>query len=101
MKAFFIFTFLAILSLGVHAQELLPAITSTSNADGGITYSLTIETLLFLTALTFIPPALLLMTSHHRFVAHAQCAGHANHAAHTNFVGAGVVFNFFCDGAHF
>lgn len=68
MKAFFLFTFLAVLSLGVHAQELLPAITSTSNADGGITYSLTIETLLFLTALTFIPPVLLLMTSFTRII---------------------------------
>ena len=50
------------------AQEILPALTTTPAANGGTTYSLTIETLLFMTALTFIPAALLLMTSFTRII---------------------------------
>ena len=37
----------------------LPAINSTPTAGGGTTYSLTVQTLLLLTALTFIPAAVL------------------------------------------
>ena len=69
MKKLFLFALVFFsFSASANAQELLPAITSTSNADGGITYSLTIETLLFITALTFIPAALLLMTSFTRII---------------------------------
>ncbi len=68
MKIFvFLIAFFGVI-LGAGAQEILPAITSTPTDDGGTTYSLTIETLLFLTALTFIPAALLLMTSFTRII---------------------------------
>ncbi len=46
----------------------LPAITTTPAAGGGQNYSLSIQTLLFLTALTFIPAALLMMTSFTRII---------------------------------
>ncbi|MDR2838192.1 MAG: flagellar type III secretion system pore protein FliP [Azonexus sp.] len=46
----------------------LPAITSTPAAGGGTTYSLTIQTLLLLTAMTFIPAMILMMTSFTRIV---------------------------------
>lgn len=46
----------------------LSAITSTPASGGGQNYSLSIQTLLFLTALTFIPAALLMMTSFTRII---------------------------------
>jgi len=46
----------------------LPAITSTPAAGGGTTYSLTIQTLLLMTALTFIPAMVLMMTGFTRIV---------------------------------
>ena len=46
----------------------LPAFTSTPGAGGGQTYSLSIQTLLFLTSLSFLPAALLMMTSFTRII---------------------------------
>lgn len=46
----------------------LAAITSSPAPGGGQNYSLSIQTLLFLTALTFIPAALLMMTSFTRII---------------------------------
>ncbi|MCL2344705.1 MAG: flagellar type III secretion system pore protein FliP [Desulfobulbus sp.] len=46
----------------------LPAITSTPTAGGGTTYSLTIQTLLLMTALTFIPAMALMMSGFTRIV---------------------------------
>lgn len=46
----------------------LPAVTSTPAAGGGTTYSLTIQTLLLMTALTFIPAIVLMMTGFTRIV---------------------------------
>ena len=50
------------------AQATLPAITATPAPGGGQTYSLSIQTLLFLTSLTFLPAVLLMMTSFTRIV---------------------------------
>ncbi len=55
----------------------LPALTSTPAAGGGTTYSLTIETLLLLTAMTFIPAALLMMTSFTRIIIVLSLLRHA------------------------
>lgn len=46
----------------------LPAITTSPASGGGQNYSLSIQTLLFLTSLTFIPAALLMMTSFTRII---------------------------------
>lgn len=46
----------------------LAAITTTPNADGGETYSLSIQVLFLMTALTLLPGALLMMTSFARIV---------------------------------
>ncbi|MFZ4535668.1 flagellar type III secretion system pore protein FliP [Propionivibrio sp.] len=46
----------------------LPALTSTPGAGGSQTYTLSIQTLLTLTSLTFIPAALLMMTSFTRII---------------------------------
>lgn len=50
------------------AQGALPAFTSTPTAGGGQSYSLSIQTLLLLTSLTFLPAALLMMTGFTRIV---------------------------------
>jgi flagellar biosynthetic protein FliP len=50
------------------AQAALPALTSTPAPGGGQTYSLSIQTLLFLTSLTFLPAILLMMTSFTRII---------------------------------
>ena len=46
----------------------LPALTSTPGAGGGQTYTLSIQTLITITALTFIPAALLMMTCFTRII---------------------------------
>ncbi|RIX41221.1 MAG: flagellar biosynthetic protein FliP [Rhodocyclales bacterium GT-UBC] len=55
----------------------LPAVTSTPAAGGGTTYSLTIQTLLLMTALTFIPAMLLMMTGFTRIVIVLSLLRHA------------------------
>ncbi len=59
------------------AQAGLPALTSTPGPGGGTTYSLSIQTLLMLTALTFIPAALLMMTSFTRIIIVLSLLRHA------------------------
>lgn len=46
----------------------LPALTSTPAAGGGQTYSLSLQTLLLLTSLTFLPTVLLMMTGFTRII---------------------------------
>jgi flagellar biosynthesis protein FliP len=46
----------------------LPAITATPGAGGSTTYSLSVQTLLMLTALSFIPAVVLMMTSFTRII---------------------------------
>ena len=50
------------------AQAGLPAITSSPGPGGTQTFSLSLQTLLFLTALTFLPALLLMMTSFTRII---------------------------------
>lgn len=54
--------------LALAQQAGLPAVTSTPAPGGGQTYSLSLQTLLLLTGLTFIPAALLMMTSFTRII---------------------------------
>lgn len=51
-----------------HAQAALPALTSTPGPGGSTNWSLSIQTLLTLTALTFIPASLLMMTGFTRII---------------------------------
>ena len=55
----------------------LPALTSTPAPGGGQTYTLSIQTLLTITALTFIPAALLMMTSFTRIIIVLSLLRHA------------------------
>ena len=57
------------LPLMASAQQAgIPAFTSTPASGGGQTYSLSLQTLLFLTALSFLPAVLLMMTSFTRII---------------------------------
>ena len=50
------------------SAQVLPAFTSTPAAGGGTEYSLSVQTLLFMTALVFLPAMLLMMTAFTRIV---------------------------------
>lgn len=49
-------------------QTGLPAITSAPSPDGGTTYTLSLQTLLLLTSLTFLPAIVLMMSSFTRII---------------------------------
>ena len=55
-------------SLALAQGAGLPAFTSTPGAGGGQTYTLSLQTLLLLTSLSFLPAALLMMTSFTRII---------------------------------
>ena len=57
-----------LLPLLAAAEPTIPAFTSTPAAGGGTNYGLTLQTLILMTALTFIPAALLMMTGFTRIV---------------------------------
>jgi flagellar biosynthesis protein FliP len=66
---FLLFFALCIATLPVLAQTTaFPALTSTPAPGGGQTYSLSIQTLLLLTSLTFLPAVLLMMTGFTRII---------------------------------
>jgi flagellar biosynthetic protein FliP len=55
----------------------LPALTSTPATGGGQTYTLSIQTLLFITALSFLPAILLMMTAFTRIIIVLSLLRHA------------------------
>jgi len=63
-----VLTLLALPVLASAQQAGLPAWSSTPAPGGGQTYSLSLQTLLLLTALSFLPAALLMMTSFTRII---------------------------------
>ncbi len=58
----------ALFALAAPVLAQVPAFTSTPSSGGGQTYSLSLQTLLLLTSLTFLPAALLMMTGFTRVV---------------------------------
>jgi len=68
---------LAPASLALAQVGGLPAITSSPASGGGTTYSLTIQTLLLMTALTFIPAVVLMMTGFTRIIIVLSLLRHA------------------------
>ncbi|MBI5920424.1 MAG: flagellar type III secretion system pore protein FliP [Betaproteobacteria bacterium] len=57
--------------------QVLPAITSTQAAGGGTQWSLSIQTLLLLTSLSFLPAIILMMTSFTRIIIVLSLLRHA------------------------
>jgi flagellar biosynthetic protein FliP len=69
MKRFIFLLGLGVMLLPLAAQSAgLPMMTSTPGPGGGQSYSLSVQMLLFMTALAFIPAMLLMMTSFTRIV---------------------------------
>jgi flagellar biosynthetic protein FliP len=62
------FVLIALLLPSLALAQGLPAFTSTPGAGGGQTYTLSLQTLLLLTSLSFLPAALLMMTSFTRII---------------------------------
>ncbi|MCK9284402.1 MAG: flagellar type III secretion system pore protein FliP [Rhodocyclaceae bacterium] len=62
---------------GLAAAQALPAITSTPAAGGGTQWSLSIQTLLLLTGLSFLPAIVLMMTSFTRIIIVLSLLRHA------------------------
>lgn len=70
-RCLLVFLFLAVPTVTVAAPAgigVLPALTVHTNPDGGQTYSLTIQILILMTALTLLPAIVLMMTSFTRII---------------------------------
>lgn len=63
-----LFIVLLSISQGAWAEIAIPAITSKAAAGGGQSYSLSLQTLLILTSLSFLPAILLMMTGFTRII---------------------------------
>jgi flagellar biosynthesis protein FliP len=63
-----LFIGLWLLPMSVWAENSLPLINTTPSATGGQDYSLSLQTLILLTSLTFLPAALLMMTGFTRII---------------------------------
>ncbi|MFC5509588.1 flagellar type III secretion system pore protein FliP [Massilia jejuensis] len=61
-------TLLSLAPLAVLAAPGVPAFTTAPSPGGGTTYTLPVQTLLLMTAFTFLPAALLMMTSFTRII---------------------------------
>ena len=68
LHAGFMLIALALPSLVLAEGAGLPAFTSTPDPGGGQTYTLSLQTMLLLTSLSFLPAALLMMTSFTRII---------------------------------
>ena len=77
LKALAILLALAAPCIALAQTGGLPALTSTPGPGGSQTYTLSIQTLITLTALTFIPAALLMMTSFTRIIIVLSLLRHA------------------------
>ncbi len=68
---------LALPAAALAAPAGLPTLTSTPSGGGGQTYTLSLQTLLLLTSLSFLPAALLMMTSFTRIIIVLSLLRHA------------------------
>jgi flagellar biosynthetic protein FliP len=75
--ALFMVVALALPSLAWAQSAGLPAFTSAPGTGGGQTYTLSLQTLLLLTSLSFLPAALLMMTSFTRIIIVLSLLRHA------------------------
>ena len=68
MLKWIILSVLVLISPSISADQGLQALTVTSNADGTQEYSVTLQVLAIMTALSFIPAAVIMMTSFTRII---------------------------------
>lgn len=69
--------FILLLAPAIASAQALPGFTSTPGPGGSTTYSLPVQTLLTLTALSFLPAVLLMMTSFTRIIIVLSLLRHA------------------------
>ena len=77
MKLLVFIFFIVLSGSATAANDILPAVTVTTAANGGQTYSVTLQILALMTALTFIPAALIMMTSFTRIIIVLSILRHA------------------------
>lgn len=75
LRRLFVLVLLLVPALAL--AQALPAITSTQAAGGGTQWSLSIQTLLLLTGITFLPAIMLMMTSFTRIIIVLSLLRHA------------------------
>ncbi|MCB1784828.1 MAG: flagellar type III secretion system pore protein FliP [Chromatiaceae bacterium] len=84
---------------GIHAAPGIDALTVTPGTDGGQTYTLSIQVLLLMTALSMLPAGLILMTSFTRIVIVLsilrQAMGTAQTPSNTILIGLALFLTFF------
>lgn len=68
MLRFLLFFVLGLTATSVYAEPGIPAVTLVTGEDGSQSYTVTIQILAIMTALTFIPAALIMMTSFTRII---------------------------------
>jgi len=68
---------LLLLTPALASAQVMPAITSTPTGGGGTQWSLSIQTLLLMTSLTFLPAIMLMMTSFTRIIIVLSLLRHA------------------------
>lgn len=99
MKKLLLAVFLLLLPAAVFAAPGINVVTSSANADGGQTYTLTIQILLLMTALSLLPGAMIMMTSLARLliVFHILRQAMGTHSAPPNqvLIGLAVFLTFF------
>ena len=87
----------------VSAQAGLDIVTVNANQGGGQTYSLSVQILLLMTALTLLPAGLLMMTAFTRIIIVLailrQALGTAQTPSSQVLVGDSAVFDILCYGA--
>jgi len=98
------FALLGLPLMAAAQQAGLPALTSVPTAGGGQTYTLSLQTLLLLTALSMLPAALLMMTSFTRIIIVLGLSPpgtrHPAASAQPGAHGAGIVHDLHRDGPH-
>jgi flagellar biosynthetic protein FliP len=96
---------LAALPLAALAQPGIPAFTTSPAPGGGTAFSLPVQTLILLTALTFLPAALLMMTAFTRIIIVLsllrQALGTATAPPNQVMVGLALFLTFFVMGPTF
>jgi len=91
--------FVTLLPLAAVAAPGLEAVTVTTHKDGGQTYTLTLQVLILMTALTFLPAAFLMMTSFTRIIIVLailrQALGTAQTPSNHVLIGLAIFMTFF------
>ena len=102
---FCVLTGLVLVPQHAMAQPSIPAFSSVPLAGGGHSYSISIQTLLFLTGLTFLPAVLLMMTSFTRIIIVLsllrQALGTATTPPNQVLIGLALFLTFFVMGPVF